>query len=187
MRIYTRSGDKGTTSMIYGERVQKNDQRVEAYGTCDEANAAIGLAISLIDHDLTWSEQEKAQFDQAIKSVQHLLFHVGSELATPSGKEVAWKLEASHVTALEKQMDQWQAQLPPIRQFILPGGHRCAAALHQARTIVRRAERMVVTIDEPLSPYVLVYLNRLSDYLFVAARYINHVSSANETLLETDK
>ncbi|WP_182201712.1 cob(I)yrinic acid a,c-diamide adenosyltransferase [Paraliobacillus salinarum] len=184
MRIYTRSGDNGTTSLIYGDRVPKNDIRVDAYGTCDEANAAIGLAISQLTQDLTWSDELATCFRKEMKAVQELLFHVGSELATPKGKEVAWQLKSTHVSSLEKQIDLWQEHLPPIRQFILPGGHPAAAGLHQARTIIRRAERIAIAIKDDISPIVLSYLNRLSDYLFVVARYINYVSKEDEVLLE---
>ncbi|GAA5417853.1 corrinoid adenosyltransferase [Paraliobacillus ryukyuensis] len=184
MRIYTRSGDKGTTSLIYGERVPKNDLRVEAYGTCDEANAVIGMAISQLDQSLVWPEAEEAIFRSEMKRVQELLFHVGSELATPEGKEVAWKLNITDIMALEQQIDGWDEKLPPIRQFILPGGHAAAAAFHQARTVIRRAERIVVELNASVSSVVLIYLNRLSDYLFVAARYINHISDQEETLLQ---
>ncbi|CQR47201.1 Cob(I)yrinic acid a,c-diamide adenosyltransferase [Paraliobacillus sp. PM-2] len=186
MRIYTRTGDNGTTSLIYGKRVPKNDIRVEAYGTCDEANAVIGFAISqLNDEELSWSNAVARHFREEMQQVQQLLFHVGSELATPKGKEVVWQLQSRHVAILEKQIDTWQEKLPPIRQFILPGGHPAAAGFHQARTIIRRVERMVVALKEEISPIVLTYLNRLSDYLFVVARYINQISKENEVLFET--
>ncbi|MFB1052124.1 cob(I)yrinic acid a,c-diamide adenosyltransferase [Paraliobacillus sp. JSM ZJ581] len=184
MRIYTRTGDEGTTSLIHGKRVLKNDIRVDAYGTCDEANAAIGFAISQLTKDLNWSNELAVCFRKEMKVIQELLFHVGSELATPKGKEVTWQLKSIHVSTLEKQIDTWQKKLPPIRQFILPGGHPAAAGLHQARTIIRRAERIAIALKDDISPIVLTYLNRLSDYLFVAARYINEISEENEVLLE---
>lgn len=184
MRIYTRSGDDGTTSLIYGQRVAKNDVRVEAYGTCDEANAMIGLALSQLDHNLKWSIKERKTFQESVELVQTLLFHVGSELATPEGKDVAWPVIEKHVKDLEAQIDEWDKQLAPLKQFILPSGHPTAAALHSARTIVRRAERQTVNLNEKISPFVLTYLNRLSDYLFVAARYVNQFSSFEETTLK---
>jgi len=184
MRIYTRSGDKGTTSLIYGARVSKSDLRVEAYGTCDEANSMIGLALSFI-HDEDWENKE--HFINKMHRVQTILFHVGSELATPCGKEVHWKLKKVHIEELEKQIDDWDKDLTRLKNFILPSGHRASSAFQVARTIVRRAERIVVNIEEMNNPLVLSYLNRLSDFLFVAARYINHQLDGNEIPLQVDE
>ncbi|WP_201716112.1 cob(I)yrinic acid a,c-diamide adenosyltransferase [Rossellomorea arthrocnemi] len=170
MKIYTKTGDKGTTSLVYGTRVSKKDQRVEAYGTCDEANSMIGLGLSYIKAEYF---EGKEQFEEFFHKVQTILFHVGAELATPAGKEVKWKLENSHINELEEQIDFLEGTLAPLSNFILPGGHPGGASLHTARTIVRRAEREAVGIDEAMNPLVLSYLNRLSDYLFVAGRYIN--------------
>ncbi|QBP40381.1 cob(I)yrinic acid a,c-diamide adenosyltransferase [Paenisporosarcina antarctica] len=170
MKIYTKTGDKGTTSLIYGTRVAKNDALVEAYGTCDEANSMIGLAMSYIQHEF-FEEQEEVQ--KAFHQIQTTLFHVGAELATPKGKEVKWKLEESEIMKLEALIDEWDANLPALTNFILPSGHPAGAVLHVARTIVRRAERGAVSIGKDVSPLVLAYLNRLSDFLFVAARFIN--------------
>ncbi|MRH44671.1 cob(I)yrinic acid a,c-diamide adenosyltransferase [Aquibacillus halophilus] len=184
MRIYTRSGDKGMTSLIYGQRVAKNDLRVEAYGTCDEANSMIGLALSHLE-SVEWESKE--QFRKNLHRIQTILFHVGSELATPSDKEVAWKLKKQHIEELETQIDQWDAELPILTNFILPSGHPVAAGLHAARTIVRRAERIAVSIeDETDLLLVKSYLNRLSDYLFVAARYANMKCGGEEVLLEVE-
>lgn len=170
MKIYTKSGDKGTTSLVYGERVSKNDLRVEAYGTCDEGNSMIGLAISLMkDAPL----QDIESVEKVFHKIQTELFHVGAELATPVGKKVYWKLEDEHIEFLETVIDEWDAELPALTNFVLPGGHPCGAALHSARTIIRRAERYAVGIEE-VNPLVLSYLNRLSDLLFVAARYVNY-------------
>lgn len=170
MKIYTRSGDKGTTSLVYGDRVSKEDSRVEAYGTCDEANSMIGLAISKLEN-VDWDASK--EFIDELNKVQTILFHVGAELATPEGKEVMWKLEEQHVKELEDLIDLWEKEIPPLKNFILPGGHESAAALHVARTVVRRAERKIVSIDGKVSPLVNAYLNRLSDFLFTAARYVN--------------
>ncbi len=170
MKIYTKTGDKGTTSLVYGTRVSKKDQRVEAYGTCDEANSMIGLGLSYIKSEYF---DGKEQFEGFFHKVQTILFHVGAELATPLGKEVKWKLEDLHIKELEEQIDFLDGSLSPLSNFILPGGHPSGAALHTARTIVRRAEREAVGIDEEINPLVMSYLNRLSDYLFVAGRYIN--------------
>ena len=180
MRIYTRTGDQGETSLVYGERVPKNHLRVEAYGTCDEVNAVIGVATSTIDQGLSWSIQERKTFVQCMKNVQTLLFHVGAELSTPKGKEVAWPLIQEHVDQLESTIDKWEQELSPLTQFILPNGHPTGATLHHARTIVRRAERIVVGLKDEVNPLVLVFLNRLSDLLFVAARYVNKFSAYEE-------
>ncbi|WP_340082333.1 cob(I)yrinic acid a,c-diamide adenosyltransferase [Terribacillus sp. FSL K6-0262] len=180
MKIYTKTGDKGETSLIYGTRVPKNHPRVEAYGTLDEANAAIGTAVGLMT-------VENAPFRQSLQRVQTLLFHAGAELATPPDKEVQWKLEAKHTASLEMEVDRWTEELPPLKQFILPGGCPSSAALHQARTIVRRAERLIVALAEgDGSNEVLRFINRLSDYLFVAARYANLLHGAEEILLVPD-
>ncbi|WP_102028951.1 cob(I)yrinic acid a,c-diamide adenosyltransferase [Salirhabdus sp. Marseille-P4669] len=184
MRIYTRSGDKGTTSLIYGERVAKNDNRVEAYGTCDEANSMIGLALSYVDGD--WEKKE--EFLAFFHRVQTILFHVGAELATPKGKEVMWKLKKEHIEELEQQIDEWDQELTPLKNFILPSGHKASAAFHVARTVTRRAERVAVSIEDDSESARLVraYLNRLSDLLFVAARYVNVKIGGTEILLNTD-
>ncbi|WP_163540025.1 cob(I)yrinic acid a,c-diamide adenosyltransferase [Gracilibacillus sp. YIM 98692] len=187
MRIYTRSGDKGETSLVYGERVPKNDSRVEAYGTCDELNAIVGVAISHIQQMNDWNG--KKEMIQSLRKVQTILFHVGSELATPLGKEVSWKLKDKHTEELEKRIDAWDKQLPALTQFILPSGHIASTTLHHARTVVRRAERLVVSLQKEKkvhSDKVLIYLNRLSDFLFVAARLVNQQAGADEALLEAD-
>ncbi|GAA0341446.1 cob(I)yrinic acid a,c-diamide adenosyltransferase [Bacillus carboniphilus] len=170
MKIYTKTGDKGTTSLVYGQRVSKNDVRVEAYGTCDEANSLIGQGMSFL-HDVSFEGKEDVL--KQIHTIQTILFHVGAELATPAGKEVAWKLEEKHIKELESAIDQLDSGLEPLKNFILPGGHPAGATLHVARTVVRRAERIAVGLGESANPLVLSYLNRLSDYLFVAARFIN--------------
>lgn len=184
MRIYTRSGDDGTTSLIYGQRVSKNHLRVEAYGTCDEANAMIGLALSHIGERLSWSVSERKDFTKSLEKIQNHLFYVGSELATAPGREVPWRVKEEYIIQLEEQIDNLDKHLSPLKQFILPSGHPASASLHSARTIVRRAERLAVSIKDDLSPLVLSYLNRLSDYLFVAARYLNKFSSYEEKTLE---
>ena len=184
MRIYTRSGDKGKTSLIYGKRVAKNDLRVEAYGTCDEANSMIGLALSFLDNE-EW--EEKQAFLEKMHRVQTILFHVGAELATPSDKEVTWKLKKDHVQELEDQIDEWDKNLDPLKNFILPSGHRSSSALHAARTVARRAERTAVGLgDDTVNPLVVSYLNRLSDFLFVAARYVNKELGGQEIPLKAD-
>lgn len=179
VRIYTKSGDKGTTSLVYGQRIPKNDLRVEAYGTCDEANSMIGLALSYIRNS---NSPLKDEVNKAFHKIQTILFHVGAELATPEGKEVKWKLKDEDIKDLEQTIDHWDSKLEPLKNFILPGGHPAGAALHCARTVVRRAERIAVSIER-VNPLVLAYLNRLSDLLFVAARYVNNGFGENEPTL----
>ncbi|ARI78249.1 cob(I)yrinic acid a,c-diamide adenosyltransferase [Halobacillus mangrovi] len=184
MRIYTRSGDKGKTSLIYGDRVAKNDIRVEAYGTCDEANSAIGLALSHLTRE-DWTDKD--HFLAVMQKIQTILFHVGAELATPKGKDVQWRLKKEHIDDLEKNIDQLDQELTPLKNFILPSGHEASAGLHLARTVVRRAERTAVALEDELdNPLVVSYLNRLSDFLFVAARYVNKHVGGKETLLDPD-
>lgn len=181
MKIYTKTGDKGTTSLIYGQRVAKNDVRVEAYGSCDETNSVIGLALSYLK-DVSFDG--KSAFDDIFYKIQTTLFHVGAELATPTGKEVKWKLKEEDIIELEKHIDAWDSELEPLSNFILPGGHQSGATLHVARTVVRRAERSAVTLGDEINPLVLSYLNRLSDFLFVAARYVNaKLGEVEKTLL----
>ncbi|ANU26014.1 cob(I)yrinic acid a,c-diamide adenosyltransferase [Planococcus versutus] len=170
MKIYTKTGDKGTTSLVYGTRVAKNDAVVEAYGTCDEANTLIGLAVGYLDSEFF---NEKRDFLEIFHEIQTSLFHVGAELATPAKKEVKWKLAEQDIAKLEQWIDHYDAKVPGLTNFILPGGHPSGATLHVVRTVVRRAERTVLSIETEVSPNVLAYLNRLSDFLFVAARLVN--------------
>ncbi|AIM17277.1 MULTISPECIES: cob(I)yrinic acid a,c-diamide adenosyltransferase [Neobacillus] len=182
MKIYTKTGDKGTTSLIYGERVAKTDVRVEAYGTCDETNSMIGLALSHLKKE---NFQGKEIIEKVYHKIQTNLFHVGAELATPKGKEVKWKLAEADIEEMEKQIDEWDAELPTLTNFILPGGHPAGAAFHVARTMARRAERCAVAIEEDVNPLVLAFLNRLSDLLFVTARYVNYQLGENEQTLHS--
>ena len=182
MKIYTKTGDKGTTSLIYGQRVAKNDLRVEAYGTCDETNSMIGLALSHLSKE---NFQGKEIIEKVYHKIQTNLFHVGAELATPKGKEVKWSLVSSDIEEMEKQIDEWNATIPELTNFILPGGSTSGAAFHVARTIARRAERCAVSIGDGVNPLVLAYLNRLSDLLFVTARYVNHQLRANELTIHS--
>lgn len=180
MKIYTKTGDKGTTSLIYGHRVSKDDARVEAYGTCDETNSMIGLALSFVNKE---NFQGKEILEEVYHKIQTNLFHVGAELATPKGKEVKWSVASSDIEQLEKQIDEWNEVLPELTNFILPGGHSAGAAFHVARTIARRAERCAVSLGEEVNPLVLAYLNRLSDLLFVTARYVNDQLASKEQTL----
>lgn len=170
MKIYTRTGDQGDTGLFGGARVPKDDVRVDAYGTVDEANAAIGVALSH-GHD--------PFIGNVLKEVQSDLFTLGAELATVAGHEARLGialLTDADVTRLEQAIDEADGPLLPLRNFILPGGPPDVAALHLARTIVRRAERLVLTLSrrETLRPVLLIYLNRLADLLFVLARRAGH-------------
>src|SRR6476660_8331426 len=149
MKIYTKTGDKGTTSLIYGQRVAKNHLRVEAYGTCDETNSMIGLALSYLHGE---NFQGKEIIEKVYHKIQTKLFHVGAELATPKGKEVKWSLTPSDVEEVEQQIDEWNESIPDLTNFILPGGHSAGAAFHVARTVARRAERCAVSLDKEINP-----------------------------------
>ncbi len=165
-RIYTKGGDAGETSLGDGSRVGKQDLRVAAYGTVDEANAAIGLARLYAEGEV----------DAALGRIQNDLFDLGADLCTPeSGRRDALRILASQVERLEREIDTLNAELKPLDSFVLPGGTACAAHLHLARTIVRRAERLVAELArrESLNPEALKYLNRLSDHLFVLSRHVN--------------
>lgn len=172
MKIYTKTGDLGETGLFAGPRVRKDDPRIEAYGTVDELNAVLGLARC---------EKLPAEIDALVAGIQHTLFDLGAELATPEPASRGTDLVSTgHIEALEAAIDRYEAELTPLRTFILPGGVSGAAWFHLARTVCRRAERHVVTLmgleNAKLSPHVLVYLNRLSDLLFVLARAVNHTA-----------
>lgn len=169
-RIYTRTGDDGTTRLASGAPVPKTDPRVEAYGTVDETNAAIGVARCATASD--------AVLDPILARIQNELFDLGSDLATPASvdaKRPVLRLLDGQVDRLEAEIDQLNGHMAELTSFVLPGGSPAAAALHLARTICRRAERRAVALAalEPVSPTALKYLNRLSDLLFVAARFAN--------------
>ena len=173
-KIYTKTGDDGTTALGTGERRAKHDPRIEAYGTVDETNAAIGLARAELSPDL-------AELDAMLARIQNDLFDLGAELATPDdGKPKDFeplRIVASQVERIERDIDRLNAELAPLRSFVLPAGSRAAAALHLARTIARRAERamtaLAATEGENVARPALVYMNRLSDFLFVASRWVN--------------
>ena len=172
-KIYTRTGDDGTTALGSGERRKKYDLRIAAYGTLDETNAAIGVA--------RLHTAGEPALDAALSRIQNDLFDAGADLATPSkGKGpggARLTVTAAQVAWLEREIDRLNEELEPLRSFVLPGGLPAAAYLHLARTICRRAERLIAELmdkaDESVTPEVLQYVNRLSDYLFVAARYAN--------------
>jgi cob(I)alamin adenosyltransferase len=169
MKIYTKTGDTGETGLFGGLRVGKDHPRIEAYGTVDELNSVLGVvrAAGL-----------PADIDALIVRIQHELFSVGAELATTKPHVAGLcVIRASHIEAIEKAIDHYEGSLEPLKQFIVPGGTPAAAALHLGRTVCRRAERCVVMLanipDEPVSPEMIIYLNRVSDLLFVLARAVN--------------
>jgi cob(I)alamin adenosyltransferase len=166
-KIYTRTGDDGTTGLGSGERRLKSDLRVEAYGTVDEANACIGLA-------RLHTAAAHPDVDAMLGRIQNDLFDLGADAATPGAVEGALRILPAQVERLEREIDSMNAELSPLTSFILPGGSGAVAALHLARAVTRRAERSAVALHaaEPLNPSLLAYLNRLSDHLFVAARYV---------------
>ncbi|HEU4965202.1 MAG TPA: cob(I)yrinic acid a,c-diamide adenosyltransferase [Bacilli bacterium] len=180
MKLYTRTGDKGETSLIYGHRVPKNSIRVETYGTIDEANSMIGLAVAHLRH----VPFKTADLVEQLLIVQRELFDLGRDLATPLEKveKTGYHVQQAQVDRLERFIDSYDAEVPPLTKFILPGGHVASAALQTARTITRRAERIAVTLGagETVNPEIQRYLNRLSDYLFVAGRAINFRAGVHE-------
>ncbi|MCS6835804.1 MAG: cob(I)yrinic acid a,c-diamide adenosyltransferase [Anaerolineae bacterium] len=176
MKIYTKTGDQGETSLFAGGRVRKDHARVEAYGTVDELNSLLGLVRSY---------ELPAQAETWLEAIQNTLFVIGADLATPMDSHPKWlvRLDERPTAALEQAIDQMDADLPRMTAFILPGGVTSAATLHVARTVCRRAERVCVALaaDEPINPLVIVYLNRLSDFLFTLARWVNLQAGETET------
>jgi cob(I)alamin adenosyltransferase len=170
VKIYTKTGDLGETSLLGGARVPKDHLRVAAYGDVDETNAALGAVRALAEEAL----------ERLLLGIQRDLFAIGAQLADPTHKVAAKRAKAAvtaaHVRRLEKAIDAREEKLPPLRSFVMPGGTPAAALLHQARTVCRRAERSVVTLarETDVDPRIIVYLNRLSDLLFVLARFENH-------------
>ena len=182
MKIYTKTGDKGTTALFGGTRVPKYNLRIESYGTADELNSYIGLI-----RDQEISEHIKS----SLNKIQHDIFTLGAMLATPPEKETLkngkerlniLKVENNSIEFLEKEIDKMNEELPQMTHFILPGGHQTVSFCHIARCVCRRTERLVVELNEqePINPDVLMYLNRLSDYLFVLARKLSKDLSAKE-------
>ncbi|MFI5129309.1 MAG: cob(I)yrinic acid a,c-diamide adenosyltransferase [Chitinophagales bacterium] len=175
IKIYTKTGDKGTTSLIGGTKVPKSHLRIEAYGTIDELNSYIGLCKDLLNEG-----------KNILQEIQDRLFTIGSSLACDPQKEPKMKipdLKEDDITLLEKEIDRMNESLPPMKNFILPGGHSTVSHLHIARCICRRAERCCVRLEsekEEIEPIIVKYLNRLSDHLFVLARYTSHQLKAEE-------
>lgn len=175
MPIYTKKGDLGETSLVGGTRVKKSTLRVDAYGTIDELNSVIGVVIASL-------ASKGSRLETELQEIQHDLFEIGSELANPEAKELTFLKQ--RVGAFEKMIDELTANLPELTHFILPGGSMTGAQLHMARTLARRAERRVVSLNdrEVIDAGILMYLNRLSDLFFTMARYANHVVGEKEIL-----
>jgi cob(I)alamin adenosyltransferase len=178
VKIYTKTGDAGTTGLFGGPRVSKDDARVEAYGDVDELNAVLGMARSV---------EVMPRIDEVLVPIQRDLFAIGALLATPDREKMAQHLEkaridATRIAELERAIDDGEAELEPLRAFILPGGSQKASMLHLARTVCRRAERRVVRLqrDVELPPLAIIYLNRLSDVLFTLARVANRRGGVGE-------
>jgi cob(I)alamin adenosyltransferase len=175
LKIYTKTGDKGTTSLIGGTKVSKSNIRIETYGTVDELNSWIGLVSDQINHIPIAIGTKKI-----LKEIQDRLFTIGSSLACDPEKETKMKIPDLHeadIGLLEKEIDKMNEKMPAMKSFILPGGHVAVSSAHVARCVCRRSERLCVSLQEQnmfVDPLVIKYLNRLSDYLFVLARFIGH-------------
>ena len=180
MKIYTRTGDDGSTSLFSGERVPKTSLRVEACGTLDELNCAMGA---------TRAASPTAQANDYLATIQRHLFSLGADLATSGSTRHEPRINSPEITWLETEIDRMESELPPLRNFILPGGSPAAAQIHLARAICRRAERTVVSLSrsEDISENPLIFLNRLSDFLFVLARYENLLRGVTEEKWQTSR
>lgn len=178
MKIYTKTGDAGETSLFNGSRVKKHNARVNLYGTVDELNSIIGLSVSFCNHE---------EFTGILQKLSLTLFNLGSDLATPLQPKPKFdvpRIGSEHIEEMEKYIDKFDAELPKLKYFILPGGSHSASFLHQARTVCRRAERLATELSEveDLGEFVVKYLNRLSDFLFVAARFANKVDGREDII-----
>ncbi|MCB9217871.1 MAG: cob(I)yrinic acid a,c-diamide adenosyltransferase [Ignavibacteriales bacterium] len=175
MKIYTKTGDDGNTSLFGGERVKKNNLRIEAYGSIDELNASLGLVIA---------NKASKETSEILEFLQNTLFRIGAELATPENvkSNAIIEISSEEIEKLEKLIDKFDSNLPELKHFILPGGSISSSFLHFSRTICRRAERKIVELIEieKINNNILIFINRLSDLLFILARYENFVSSTPE-------
>ena len=180
-KVYTRTGDAGQTSLVSGTRVDKDDVRVEAYGTVDELNSNLGVLL----HSTKLDDQDIIAL---LRKAQNKLFNIGAYLANDAPDATLYGLTQDDVTALERMMDAMSEDLPPMRGFVLPGGTRLSAQADRCRTITRRAERRVVTLSHTaqVESLVLEYLNRLSDFFFVFARYNNIINQVEEVYWDKD-
>ena len=182
MKIYTKTGDEGETSLFAGGRVSKDDARLHAYGTIDELNSILGMARAYgLDTEL----------DQQLEHIQAALFEVGADLATPLDADAKWivRVDEPMVSQLEAEIDVFETELSPLQNFILPSGTPSAATLHFARTVCRRAERWIVTLSQAveINPAVRHYVNRLSDWLFVASRIANHRANVEDVVWQSPR
>jgi len=188
-KVYTRTGDAGKTRLAGGQQVWKDSLRVEAYGTIDELNAAIGV-VRVMNAEMIEEYRAAEQLEKELRWAQNKLFDVGSILATVPGQTFKNmpQVAARDVTRLEKLIDRCQKDLEPLKEFILPGGGKVSGFLHQARTICRRAERLCVALSktEPVDPVIIKFVNRLSDTLFVLARWVAKTQGEPEFLWERD-
>ena len=186
-KVYTRTGDAGQTRLAGGQQVWKDSLRVEAYGTVDEVNSAVGVA-RVFNADLADTHAQAARLEEELKWVQNKLFDVGSLLATSPGQTFKNmpQVTAKDVARLEKLMDRCQEELEPLKEFILPGGGKVSGLLHHARTVCRRAERLCVKLsrEEPVDPVIIKFVNRLSDAFFVLARWVAKTQGEPEFLWE---
>ena len=183
MAIYTKKGDRGHTSLFTGEIIPKNDNLIHALGTIDECNAIIGMALSFLPQ-----EEHLSPYREQWITIQHALFDIGAAVATPRTRASDKKIDQTRFNAqATEQLEQWidamDEKLPPLKNFILPGGHAAASIIHTARNVCRRAERHAIPLNlhEDVSDNVMKYLNRLSDYFFMAARIVNHELNYPET------
>jgi cob(I)alamin adenosyltransferase len=186
-RVYTRTGDAGETALVGGKRVPKDSPRIAAYGTLDELNAIVGLA-RVFNAERTGEGEHHRWLDDVLRRIQHQIFDLGSELATPPDAvyEGMFRVGETDVTELERLMDECQQSLESLKSFVLPGGGRISAFLHQARTVCRRAERDVLALSrvEPIGDWPLRYVNRLSDLFFVLSRWVGKHMAEREYLWE---
>jgi cob(I)alamin adenosyltransferase len=184
-KVYTRTGDKGETALVGGKRVPKDSPRIDAYGTIDELNSIVGLARVFNEEKLSAGDAHRF-LDLALRQIQDELFDLGSELATPDdfSYDGMYRVSEREVKKLEELIDECQKELGPLKSFILPGGGRIGAYLHQCRTVCRRAEREILRLSraEPLSEWPLKYVNRLSDLFFVLSRWISKQTGDQEYL-----
>lgn len=179
MQIYTRTGDRGLTKIIGGDTVSKDDIQVEAYGTVDELNSVLGIVIA--------SMNSQSDLKEEFIMIQHYLFDCGNDLATPVNSDTYHYRTTKDATEwLESRIDEYSTIPPQVESFILPGGTPTAAFIHQARTVARRCERRIVTLQskQPINQHVLTFINRLSDYFFATARLINHLSTVEDILYQ---
>ena len=175
MKIYTKKGDGGNTSLYGGQTVSKSSKRIAAYGTVDELNSVLGMVLA---------ENHSNKTNTLLNTVQEQLFVLGADLATPFSKETRInRISEAEITFLEQSIDELEVELPQLKNFIHPGGTKAGSIIHFSRTVCRRAERLAVECsnEEYLSPESIKYLNRLSDFLFVLGRYENHISGTEET------